>query len=285
MKGIFLHLKEWHYLFILSVLLASCNNSKKDPSSCGFDLGDYKAAIADRSLYKIKILPENDTIEIKVIFQVVYNNDKENIPTSNIISELKDLNQDFLKANPDTSSVVSEYKNRIGNPKIKFVLADTILSERGIKRIVRRSSGALYKSSPVIDAKHYLNVYIGDIGSDGYVYSRPWRNAKTDAVYLYYKWVGGNYRLLTHETGHWLGLWHIFEGTCSATNDEISDTPAQSTATGMDKPCDNSAQCTQKELPMYNNYMDYSDCRCMFTKEQSSWMRGIIKKFRPDIGH
>jgi hypothetical protein len=282
MKKTIINYKKWHYAILFCLFLISCNR-EKHPIGCGFEIGDYDAAIKTRIADGIKSTIENDTVVIRVIFQVIYNNDDENIPTSAILSELKTLNLDFLKANPDTNSVISEYKSRIGNSKIKFVLADTVLTETGIKRTARISRGDLYKSSAVIDSKHYLNVYIGNIKSDGFVYSYPWRNPTTDAVYLYYKWVGGNYRLLTHETGHWLGLWHIFEGKCSISNDGISDTPAQSQATGMDKICDNSARCSSKELPMYNNYMDYSDCRCMFTNEQCYWMRGIIKKFRPDI--
>lgn len=61
----------------------------------------------------------------------------------------------------------------------------------------------------------------------------------------------------THETGHWLGLLHTFEGQpCETANDGIADTAAQN---GYTSGCPASRDsCTSAGVDPIHNYMDYS---------------------------
>ena len=66
---------------------------------------------------------------------------------------------------------------------------------------------------------------------------------------------------LTHEVGHWLGLFHTFQGGCSAKNDGVADTPPERTST-FGCPVNKDTCAGDGPDPIYN-FMDYSDDACM----------------------
>lgn len=231
-------------------------------------------------------------IRIPIVFHVIYSNNEENVSDSLILVDLNDLNLDFSQKN-DMSLLDEEFKNLVGNPNIEFYLLDTSFQTgmNGVRRIP--SKQVKNRNDLLINPSYCLNVFIANQGN----------NAPTigigngdNRVNINFTEVGSHERALTHETGHWMGLYHIFGqvGNSSWWNrnfgnrdDLIDDTPEQKGATATcysikeECPCPPLDIYYKDQKRMYNNFMDYNPCRCMFTLGQCIEMRNqIIEKRR-----
>ncbi len=120
-----------------------------------------------------------------------------------------------------------------------------------------------------------LNLYLSGTGPKDYPvlgYSRfPWQYANVpslDGVTVNVESLPGgratNYNLgdtVIHETGHWLGLLHTFQGGCEGGGDLVSDTPAEGEPSFY---CETTRDtCPAPGLDPVHNFMDYSEDACM----------------------
>jgi len=225
---------------------------------------------------------ELDTYVFNVSFNVVYTNETREggfISDSDIAAQIKTLNNDF---NGTGISWVLVKTSRINSPDWFVHAFPGSEQEQVMKQMYNIGDAAT------------LNIYTLTFNSTtkslgtASIPSAYYRAPKSDGVMVRHSTVTGgpreHYNLgrtLTHEVGHWLGLFHTFEGGCDdGVGDNIADTPPQASgSTGCPVGRDS---CPGDGPDLINNFMDYSYDACMtsFTKGQITRMQEAAKAFR-----
>ncbi|HEY8897183.1 MAG TPA: zinc-dependent metalloprotease, partial [Niastella sp.] len=144
------------------------------------------------------------------------------------------------------------------------------------------------------DHDRYFNVWITNLTFGlilGYATLPGASKAAEDGVVIHYGTLPADSitkfnrgRTLTHETGHYFYLYHIWadENGCTGT-DFVDDTPNQGTPTGgcpsgiITDGCSPAAPGI-----LYEDYMDYTDdaCMCLFTRGQDTRMETALIDYR-----
>lgn len=262
-------------------------------------------------------------LTISVVVHVIHNGEPigqgQNLSTEQIQAQIEVLNEDFTALNSQFYNTPSQWMGIAGFPNIQFCLANKKpdgSATNGIDRQQMTVTGTTWNNNninstikPAIkwDPNRYFNIYVlpipGTTAQGGVVgfsnYPLPGQiGGNSDGVVIDYRWFGApgftqsGYRPLTHETGHYLGLPHPFNGNSCSLDDGIGDTPNVSAATRdlANLNCTQSypagpMSCGNEHL--YVNYMDYvtENCYTSFTAGQVNVMRAVLNGTSSGFGY
>jgi PKD repeat protein len=261
----------------------------------------------------------DEVYTIPVVVHVIHNGEAygsgTNITDEQIFSAIAALNEDFRRM-----AGTNGFGNGV-DVGVEFCLAARNPSGQPTNGIVRvngssvanystmgieasSGSGAVEESVKALSTwprASYMNIWIvneienndGGSGIQGYAYFPV--NSPIDGIVLLYNAFGtvGNLksytnmnRTLTHEVGHYLGLYHTFNSTssctgetnCTTQGDRVCDTPPTIQAGSCSSPACSGTQQVE-------NYMDYTSqtCQDMFTDGQKLRMRTTLETQRTSI--
>lgn len=254
----------------------------------------------------------NGILTIPVVFHVIHNGEplgtSENIEESYILSQLKQINDDFRRLNSNADNTWPQ----AADLEVEFCLAKLDPSGNSTSGILRHqrtetSFSKSYMRSTVLptiiwDRNYYLNIVSADLSGSLLGFgSFPGGPADEDAVVCDYKTIGsldnpnpivGSFRYgrtATHEIGHWCNLKHIWGDDCSSSNscsgsDQVNDTPNQACYNlGLPSGVVNDDCNSTPEGVMYQNFMDYTGDAGMnmFTSGQKDRLHASITTYRP----
>lgn len=253
---------------------------------------------------------------LPVTFHVVHQEGNENIPDKDIMDALALLNDGFENVSPFDPA-------RGKDVRIAFCLA----AENGITRhaspltnVTMETDDESLKQIGVQSPTSVINIWIvnsiastnmGD-GVAGYAMFPVMHGSPVDGIVVEAAFMKDDpdaVKVLIHEMGHYLGLYHTFEGgdkngNCLIDGDKVCDTPPDaSTAsvpchlsvnTGISDEDDTSTANPFRAVSlggigdqpdMHQNYMDYGlqVCQNTFTQGQKERMRSELMNYRSSL--
>lgn len=263
------------------------------------------------------------TLYIPIVFHLLHNNGSEFITDEQILDALEIINRDYDLMNADAANVKWEFN--ASNPSATSIPSDVDIQFRlatlapdgtcfsGITHTVSSATSSGNGTTQVTAIKNgndvyngewpgnkYLNIFIcADIGgAAGYTMypNNSWPGTlMNNGIFVLHSYVGSigtssssTSRTLTHESGHWLNLPHLWgdsndPGLSTNCNDDdgVADTPLCKGLTSCNL---NSNTCTGDNsywgfdmIDNTENYMEYSYCSKMFTPGQVTRMRNALQ--------
>jgi hypothetical protein len=219
-----------------------------------------------------KSIPADQAIVIPVHVHIIRSTTQAgDVSDMTVMAQLDVLNSAFA---PMSASFVLATIERIDNDQW-HTMAPGTSAETAAKTALRKGGPGelnLYIANPgqgLLEWGTFPSNYAGRPKLDGVVILHSSMPGGSAAPYNLGK-------IAVHSTGHWMGLYHTFQGGCSKNNDMIWDTPAEkSPSFGCPVNRDTCVGPRYAGQDPIHNFMDYTDDACMtaFTPGQNERMR------------
>jgi len=209
---------------------------------------------------------------IETYFHVIYSGNSGNLSDSKVAAQMDVLNAAF--AGSEVSFVLQEI-TRTENASW-YTMGYGSQAEAAAKAFLRRGDAAtlnIYSANPgggLLGWATFPSSYASKPSADGIVILDESVPGGSAAPY-------NEGDTATHEVGHWMGLYHTFQGGCRGDGDFVADTAAEKSAAygcpiGRDS-------CRGGGPDPIHNFMDYTDDSCMWeytlgqdTRMQEQWL-------------
>ena len=238
---------------------------------------DFEKLLQNSKSFDGKNASKRGKYVIPIVFHIIHQYGSENIKDEQVINQVAILNRDYQKNNSDTSEVDEAFKDKIANCNFEFKLPTMDpfgKPTNGIEHIYSHQTNAAddYSKLNQWDRSKYLNIWvvksIGN-GAAGYAYfptseGIPSYRFFADGIIIKHDYIGSigtseanNSRALTHEIGHYLGLYHVWgpgnDPEVACGDDFISDTPETKGYRSCPKPSiSNPQSCFDNQTLFYN---------------------------------
>ncbi len=248
---------------------------------------------------------------LPVVVHIIHQNGAENISDAQVVQGMQHLNAAFA------NSGYYDGGNGVVTP-FQFCLARRAPDgspTSGINRVVSPLTNLIKETQDLAmknlsrwDPSQYVNIWlVGEISSlgsgsgvAGYAYLPAAHGSPVDGLVMEARWFGStpaNSAITVHEMGHYLGLYHSFQGgclndDCTLDGDRVCDTPPDQSTAWL--PCgvtqnscstDTDSGFATDQNDMTINYMDYATLSCYsaFTTGQSDRMAYFLLETRASL--
>ncbi len=333
-------MKRCAFLWLIFQLVIISSFAQNHPFTCGSDEHTKKVwrenpaqkvlhekmeeqILAQRLTRRQAKITSVDEYVIPVVVHIIHHNGAENISNAQVLAGIQHLNEAFANLGP--------FSNGQGTTTgIKFCLArqdENGNATTGITRTVSTLTDMLSPSQDLAlknlirwDPLKYVNIWlVNEITSEssgsgvaGYAYLPSAHGAPVDGIVNEARFFGSspdNSKVHIHEMGHYLGLYHTFEGGCTNNDcmtdgDRVCDTPPDASVSAIlcgipvnsctsdsDDPSTNNPFRSialgglGDQNDMIINHMDYGldFCRTVFTPGQKDRMVSALTLIRKSL--